>query len=79
MPPESHICSLAGELKVIIQNKEDFEWAEKYRKLVNKDCLLYLQPEWSRYNSIIGPMVEFIKKNAQWTMSLQSHKFMRIP
>jgi len=79
MPPEGDICTLAGELKVIIQDEDDFLWAEKYRKLVNSECILYLQPEWSRYNSIIGPVVEYIKKNKEWAISLQSHKFMRIP
>jgi len=79
IPPEGGICSLAGELKVIIQTEEDFIWAEKYRKLVNSNCRLYLQPEWSRFNVIIGPMVEYIKRNKEWTISLQSHKYMRIP
>ena len=79
MPPELNICKMAHELKVIIQNKNDFEWAEKYRKLVNEDCRLFLQPEWSRFQIIIPEIVEYVQKNPVWRVSLQSHKYMHIP
>jgi len=79
MPPEGKICEKAHELKVIIQNKNDFEWAEKYRKLVNDECRLFLQPEWSRFQIIIPEIVEYVKKNPAWRVSLQSHKYMHIP
>lgn len=79
MPPVGDICSKADELKVIIQDRVDFEWAEKYRILVGKNCKLYLQPEWSRFEKIIPEIVEYVKKNTGWNVSLQSHKFMHIP
>jgi 7-carboxy-7-deazaguanine synthase len=79
MPPLVEICSKADELKVIIQEIKDFEWAEKYKGMVNKKCRLFLQPEWSRFNSIIPEIVEYIKKNPEWRISLQAHKYMHIP
>lgn len=79
MPPETKICEVADELKVIIQEKNDFDWAEKYRRLVKEDCRLFLQPEWSRFKSIIPEIVEYVKKNPDWRVSLQSHKYMHIP
>jgi 7-carboxy-7-deazaguanine synthase len=79
MPPMDEICKVADELKVIIQDKSDFEWAEKYHKLVNSECRLYLQPEWSRFESIVPEIVEYIKKNSVWRISLQVHKYMHIP
>jgi organic radical activating enzyme len=79
MPPIGNICQQADELKVIIQEKDDFNWAEKYRKLVKKECKLYLQPEWSRFNQVIPEIVEYVKKNPHWRVSLQSHKYMHIP
>jgi organic radical activating enzyme len=79
MPPMDEICKVADELKVIIQDKSDFEWAEKYRKLVNSECRLYLQPEWSRFENIVPEIVEYIKKNTIWRISLQVHKYMHIP
>jgi 7-carboxy-7-deazaguanine synthase len=79
MPPVYEICKAADELKVIIQDESDFDWAEKYRGLVEDKCRLYLQPEWSRFETIIPEIVEYIKKNPIWRISLQSHKYMHIP
>jgi 7-carboxy-7-deazaguanine synthase len=79
MPPVTEICKRADELKVIIQDKSDFEWAEKYHAMVSSECRLYLQPEWSRFESIIPELVEYIKKHAIWRISLQVHKYMHIP
>jgi len=78
-PPDDLICKKADELKVIIQNSDDLEWAEKYRKLVNNKCRLFLQPEWSRFELIISEIVEYVKMNPEWQISLQSHKYMHIP
>lgn len=69
----------AAELKVIIFNKSDFEWAEKHAALVNSDCLLYLQPEWSKQERILPMIIDYVKENPQWKVSLQTHKFMNIP
>lgn len=79
MPPLEDVCKIADELKVIIQDKDDFLWAEKYQKQVSKDCKLYLQPEWSRFDQITPEIVEYIKKHSEWRMSLQIHKYMHIP
>ena len=79
LPPVGDICERADELKVIIEDKSDFEWAEKYRKLTSSECRLYLQPEWSRFEAIIPEIVKYVKKNPYWNISLQVHKFMHIP
>lgn len=70
----------ADELKVIIYDLEkDFEWAEELSQNVEEGCLLYLQSEWSQYVHNIKPIVEYVKNHPKWNISLQSHKFMRIP
>jgi organic radical activating enzyme len=79
IPPVKEICKIADELKVIIEDTKDFEWAEKYRTLVNKKCKLYLQPEWSRFEKIIPEIIRYVKRNSMWNISLQVHKFMHIP
>ena len=79
MPPINDICSIAHELKVIIQDNSDFEWAERYRGKVNSKCRLFLQPEWSRFETIIPEIVEYVKINPIWRISLQVHKYMHIP
>lgn len=79
MPPVGEIYKDADELKVIIRDIKDFNWAELYREKVGSKCKLYLQPEWSRFNSIIPEIVEYVKKNPDWRVSLQMHKYMHIP
>ncbi len=79
MPPSVEICKIADELKVIIQENSDFEWAEKYHGMVSSECRLYLQPEWSRFERITPEIVGYIKKNTIWRISLQVHKYMHIP
>lgn len=77
--PLPEICRLANELKVIIYNKSDFEWAEKYEEKVNRECKLFLQPEWSRASAMTPLIVEYIKAHPQWEISLQLHKYLEIP
>ena len=77
-PPLQEIFSRANELKVIIE-VPDFDWAEKNAAQVSSSCLLYLQPEWSQRDSIIPVIVKYIKSHPEWKISLQSHKYMRIP
>jgi organic radical activating enzyme len=78
-PPDNVICRKADELKVIIEDKNDFEWAEEYRRHVDEKCRLFLQPEWSRFDFIIPEIVEYVKRNPEWRISLQVHKYMHIP
>jgi 7-carboxy-7-deazaguanine synthase len=79
MPPVSEIWQVADELKVIIHDKSEFLLAEKYLGMVSRKCKLFLQPEWSRSEAIIPDIVEYIKKNPVWRISLQAHKYMHIP
>jgi 7-carboxy-7-deazaguanine synthase len=79
MPPENEICRKADELKVIIEESRDLKWAEKYRNMVSDHCRLFLQPEWSRFESVIPEIVDYVRKNYKWRISLQVHKYMHIP
>jgi len=78
-PPVQEIYKIASELKVIIENEEDFIWAEKNRALVGDNCILYLQPEWSRIKTMLPKIIEYVKANPSWNISLQTHKYMNIP
>lgn len=79
MPPKDEIYKIANELKIIVYNKHDFEWAKQEAEKVNKNCLLYLQPEWSKRNEMMPLIVDFVKVNTNWRVSLQTHKYMNIP
>ncbi len=78
-PPRQDIYKRADELKVIIKDIEDFSWAEKNAEKLRDDCLLYLQPEWSKRSEVTPFLVEYILKNPQWQISIQTHKYLRIP
>lgn len=77
--PLPSIMPLAHELKVVVFNKSDFEWAEKYAALVSSSCKLYLQPEWEKADEMTPLIVDYIKQNPQWELSLQLHKYIRVP
>lgn len=70
---------LADELKVIVFNKSDFEWAEEYGKQVSPQCKLFLQPEWSKEKEMLPLLVEYVKQHPEWQISLQIHKYLNIP
>ncbi len=82
--PMEEVLLLANELKIIVFNDSDFLWAEKYAekyKSLNqtKECKLYLQPEWSVSEKMIPKIVNYVMENPKWEISLQTHKFLRIP
>ena len=77
--PTEEIYPLANELKVIVFNKHDFKFAEEQATKVGKDCLLYLQPEWSNRDRMMPEIVDFVMKNPKWKVSLQTHKYLNIP
>ncbi|MEI6765454.1 MAG: 7-carboxy-7-deazaguanine synthase QueE [Bacteroidota bacterium] len=72
--------NIANELKVIIADKSDLEWAEICAEQVrNSYCILYLQPEWSRFREISPVIIDYVKNSPKWNVSVQAHKFLRIP
>lgn len=77
--PLPEVVPHANELKVVVFNKSDFEWAEKYAALVSPQCKLYLQPEWDKATTITPVIIEYIKQNPQWELSLQIHKYINVP
>jgi organic radical activating enzyme len=77
--PLPEIVPLAHELKVIIYNKHDFTWAETYAAQVNPTCKLYLQPEWDQSDKVTPLIIDYIKSNPQWELSLQVHKYIHVP
>ncbi len=77
--PLPNIIDQADELKVVIYNKSDFSWAEGYAGKVKEGCRLFLQPEWSRSREMLPKIVDYVKDNPRWEISLQVHKFMDIP
>ncbi len=82
--PLFDIYNHVDELKIIIYNKSDFDFAESnYTKVKSsansKNVKYFLQPEWSKMSDVNPLIVEYVKANPQWQISLQVHKFLDIP
>ena len=69
----------AHELKIVVFNKSDFQWAEQWAAQVSPGCKLYLQPEWDKAAQITPLIVDYIKAHPQWQLSLQTHKYIQVP
>lgn len=78
-PPLPEILLKANELKIIIFNKSDFDWAKKYAAEVSPECQLFLQPEWSKAPTVTPWIIDYIKENPNWQLSLQIHKYIHVP
>ena len=78
-PPLPGILKRANELKIIVFNKSDFDWAEKYGAEVSDSCKLYLQPEWGKSEKVTPMIIDYIKQDPRWRFSLQMHKYINVP
>ncbi|NVO29750.1 7-carboxy-7-deazaguanine synthase QueE [Hymenobacter lapidiphilus] len=77
--PLPAVLAAAHELKIVVFNKSDFAWAEEHAAQVGPECRLYLQPEWSKADRMTPLIVEYVKANPRWQVSLQTHKYLDIP
>ena len=77
--PLPEVLRRADELKVVVYNRSDLEWAERHAEQVTDGCLLYLQPEWGKASLMTPLIIEYIKAHPKWRLSLQSHKHVDIP
>jgi organic radical activating enzyme len=77
--PLPEVLPHAHELKIVVYNKSDFAWAEKWAAQVAPHCRLYLQPEWSKASEITPLIINYIKDNPEWQLSLQVHKYINVP
>ncbi|MBP7511197.1 MAG: radical SAM protein [Bacteroidia bacterium] len=77
--PLLEVLVQADEMKVVIFNKSDFEWAEQHAANVGKNCKLFLQPEWDQREKVTPLIIDYVKANPKWRISLQTHKYLQIP
>lgn len=79
MLPKEEVYQKANELKVIVYNQHDLVWAQEQATKVSKECKLYLQPEWSKRETVTPLIIDFVMQHPQWEISLQTHKYLNIP
>ena len=78
--PLPEVLAACDEFKPVIFHPSDIKWAEKFVSLLKKpNVKLFLQPEWSKRESLMPELVEYVKNNPHWQISLQTHKYMNIP
>ena len=78
-PPVPSIYEVASELKIIVYNQHDLKWAEEHAEKVQSSCALYLQPEWGKQDEMMPLIINYVKQNPKWKISLQTHKYLNIP
>ncbi len=77
--PNPAILNQVNELKVVIFHPSDMSWATDWAAKIPAESALYLQPEWSKQETINPLIVDFVKSNPDWRISVQTHKFLQIP
>ncbi len=77
--PLDSVISLANELKVIVFNRSDFQFADEYKSKMEVGAQLFLQPEWEKRDEMTPSIIEYIKEHPEWRITLQTHKYMKIP
>lgn len=77
--PIPDLMKQAHELKIVVYNTSDFDWAQQYAVQVSPQCRLYLQAEWDRRDTISPQITDFVKQHPQWAVSTQVHKYLNIP
>lgn len=77
--PLPEVVAAADELKIIVYHKSDFAWGENFAEHVKPGCKLYLQPEWSKAEIMLPKIVNYIKENPKWQISIQLHKYIDVP
>ncbi len=76
--PTNGIYPQASELKVVVFHKSDLIWAIEHGNKVGTSCMLYLQPEWEKREEMQPLILDFIRKNTNWRISVQTHKYLGV-
>lgn len=75
--PLDEIFPYVDELKVVVLTNKDLKWAEENAAKCPESARLLLQPEWDTPKSM-GIIVDYVKKHPEWSISLQTHKFLGV-
>lgn len=68
----------ADEIKLVISNEADFEFAENCSKMFSPKALRFLQCEWNSTEKMQEKIILYIKENPQWRLSVQVHKHLHL-
>jgi 7-carboxy-7-deazaguanine synthase len=75
--PDPSIYSQVNELKIVVANSQDLDWAALQESQLSKGVIKYLQPEWNRVESK-ELVFNYVLHHPQWRVSLKTHKFLGV-
>lgn len=77
---KTYFANPVNSLKVVIAERKDFLFAEKMANFIKdkEKVSFYLQPEWSKTQRILPQIIDYVKQNNLWSISLQMHKYINI-
>ena len=90
-PPKNYFLENCNEIKIIINDKKDLEFATAIRKeimkrfqisaaedsLKKREKIYFLQPAWENEKGL-SLAIDYVKNNPAWKLSIQTHKYLKI-
>ena len=90
-PPKNYFLEHCDEIKIIINDEKDLEFAKEIRKEILKrfqissvadnfnkrEKIYFLQPAWENEKGL-SLAIDFVKNNPAWNLSIQTHKYLKI-
>ena len=76
-PVQERFWTRANEIKLVVTTGEEVDFYYNHLKK-NVKTQVFLQPEWNSKESAIPIILELLKKNSSYRLSLQTHKFIGV-
>jgi organic radical activating enzyme len=76
--PLSEYYQKSHELKVIINHLSDIGWSQEHADKMSERTALYMQPEWEKREVMQAHILDYIRSNTQWRISVQTHKYLGV-
>jgi organic radical activating enzyme len=76
--PLEEFYGASQELKVIVNHTSDLEWAAGHAEKMALQTAFYLQPEWEKRDRMQAHILDYIRVNTRWRISVQTHKYLGV-
>lgn len=75
--PHASIYEQVSELKVVVKDESDLDWAEKNAARIPHNVVKYLQSEWETSSSK-DLVLQYVLSHPDWRVSIQTHKLLGV-
>jgi len=76
--PLDEFFAASQELKVIVNHASDLDWAAGHAEKMPTETMRYLQPEWEKRDRMQALILDYIRVNTRWRISVQTHKYLGV-